>query len=205
MKRLILAASALCLGQMILAETAGAWVSADRWGGSTSHSWGAGGTTHTNAWGGSTSHSWAGGTTHTNTYGGTTSGAFGAGATHTYADGTTAYRPPAYGGYPAYHPPVAVPYAAPGCYGCAAAAGAVVGVAAGAAMASAANASANANAYAAGVAAGASYAMGGQYASLPGGCVMPAVGGKTYYICGNTWFLPSYGANGVYYRVVPAP
>ncbi len=30
-------------------------------------------------------------------------------------------------------------------------------------------------------------------------------GGTTYYLAGNTWFQPAYGANGVYYRVVPAP
>jgi hypothetical protein len=29
--------------------------------------------------------------------------------------------------------------------------------------------------------------------------------GQTYYLCGNTWFQPSYGANGVSYRVVPTP
>ena len=28
--------------------------------------------------------------------------------------------------------------------------------------------------------------------------------GVTYYLNGNTWFKPSYGANGVYYTVVPA-
>ena len=33
----------------------------------------------------------------------------------------------------------------------------------------------------------------------------PRSRGGTYYLCGNTWFKPSYGANGVYYRVVPAP
>jgi len=37
---------------------------------------------------------------------------------------------------------------------------------------------------------------------LPAGCVTPTQG---YYLCGNTWFQPSYGANGVFYRVVPAP
>jgi len=65
-----------------------------------------------------------------------------------------------------------------------------------------------ATAYNAGVAAGSgvpSYAMGAVYPTLPAGCAQPNVGGKTYYLCGNTWFLPSYGANGVYYRVVPAP
>ena len=29
--------------------------------------------------------------------------------------------------------------------------------------------------------------------------------GATYYLNGNTWFQPAYGANGVYYTVVPAP
>lgn len=48
------------------------------------------------------------------------------------------------------------------------------------------------------------YEMGG-YAVLPAGCISPDVGGRTYYLCGNTWFSPAYGANGVHYRVVPAP
>jgi hypothetical protein len=29
--------------------------------------------------------------------------------------------------------------------------------------------------------------------------------GATYYLNGNTWFQASYGANGVFYKVVPAP
>jgi hypothetical protein len=49
------------------------------------------------------------------------------------------------------------------------------------------------------------YAMGGIYPTLPVGCISPKVQGMTYYLCGNTWFQPSYGANGVSYRVVPAP
>jgi hypothetical protein len=47
--------------------------------------------------------------------------------------------------------------------------------------------------------------MGAIYASLPAGCIKPSVQGGTYYLCGNSWFQPSYGANGVYYRVVPMP
>ena len=47
--------------------------------------------------------------------------------------------------------------------------------------------------------------MGGIYNVLPAGCAQPNVRGTNYYLCGNTWFLPNYGANGVYYRVVPAP
>ncbi len=62
--------------------------------------------------------------------------------------------------------------------------------------------------YNAGVAAGAastSYAMGAIYPAPPAGCATPNVGGTTYYLCGKTWFQPAYGANGVYYRVVPTP
>ena len=51
----------------------------------------------------------------------------------------------------------------------------------------------------------ANYGMGAIYATLPAGCIKPTVQGGTYYLCGNTWFKPSYGANGVYYRVVSAP
>ena len=48
--------------------------------------------------------------------------------------------------------------------------------------------------------------MGAVYGALPAGCIMPNVaGGGTYYLCGNTWFSPAYGANGVHYTVVPAP
>jgi len=42
-------------------------------------------------------------------------------------------------------------------------------------------------------------------AAIPAGCATPVVQGVTYYLCGNTWFSASYGANGVYYRVVPTP
>ncbi len=87
-------------------------------------------------------------------------------------------------------------------------------MAAGAAVASANSAAATSNAYKAGVVAGATasaapvstaFAMGAIYPALPAGCIKPSVQGGTYYLCGNTWFKPSYGANGVYYRVVPTP
>jgi hypothetical protein len=29
--------------------------------------------------------------------------------------------------------------------------------------------------------------------------------GQTYFLNGNTWFKPAYGANGVFYTVVGAP
>ena len=47
--------------------------------------------------------------------------------------------------------------------------------------------------------------MGGIYATLPAGSISVPKNGTTYYLNGNTWFQPSYGANGVYYRVVPTP
>jgi hypothetical protein len=140
---------------------------------------------------------------------------------HTNAYGATAYHPPYYGAaYSSYHPPTAVNYYGSTCSNCggwntagAAAAGAAVGLGvgaiAGAAVANANNNAAASNAYASGYAAGNSgdsgYAMGAIYATVPAGCATPNVGGTTYYLCGNTWFQPSYGANGVYYRVVPSP
>ena len=199
-----LAAISALLAAALWASEAGAWASANRFGGATQHSWGE--TSHENRWGGSTEHVAGEGTEHTNVYGGTTAGRYGEGAYHTTPYGATAYRPPV-AAYPVYHPPVAVPAYTAGCYGCAAAAGAVVGVAAGAAVASANTAAATSNAYAAGVAAGAagSYSMGANYATLPPGSTPATVAGTTYYINGNTWFKPMYGANGVYYRVVPTP
>lgn len=243
--KMIVTAIAVLLATAQWAEPAAAWSSANRYGGSTSHSagstshtnayggssshtWGQG-SSHTNAYGGSTSHSYGGGTSHTNVYGGTTSGAYGAGWSHSYPSGATAYRPPGYATYPVYHPPVAVPYYSSGCYGCAAAVGAIAGAAVGAAAASANTAAATSNAYAAGVATGSAnaaaatgaaysagvaagvsasggtYVMGVKYASVPTGCASPNVGGTSYVLCGNTWFRPSYGANGVFYTVVPTP
>ena len=73
----------------------------------------------------------------------------------------------------------------------------------------AAGSASTASAYNAGVAAASAaplaYAMGGIYPTLPVGCISPTVQGATYYLCGNTWFQPSFGANGVNYRVVPTP
>jgi hypothetical protein len=76
---------------------------------------------------------------------------------------------------------------------------------AGVAAGSAATSSAYSAGYAAGSAATPTYAMGAIYATLPAGCRNTPVSGGNYYLCGNTWFKPSYGANGVYYRVVPTP
>jgi len=96
---------------------------------------------------------------------------------------------------------------------------AVTSAAVASANANAANANANAavtsaNAYNAGYNAGATtshattaatYSIGQLVGTLPAGCITPTVQGTTYCLCGNTWFSAAYGANGVYYRVVPAP
>ena len=50
-----------------------------------------------------------------------------------------------------------------------------------------------------------SYAVGVNYAALPAGAMAVAKNGVNYYLSGNTWFKPAYGANGVYYTVVPTP
>ena len=54
-------------------------------------------------------------------------------------------------------------------------------------------------------AAAASAPAGGNYATLPAGSMAINKNGTTYYLSGNTWYQPAYGANGVYYRVVAAP
>ena len=101
--------------------------------------------------------------------------------------------------------------------------------AAGVATGSANTAAATSNAYAAGVATGSAnavastpmaasaatstttvtttttYAMGVNYAAVPAGSIVINKNGGTYYLNGNTWFQPAFGANGVYYRVVSAP
>lgn len=94
---------------------------------------------------------------------------------------------------------------------------AAAGAVAGAAVASAGTAAATTSAYDAGVAAGSAtaaaamstgggaYVMGAIYPTLPGGCAKPTVQGQTYYLCANTWFQPTFGANGVSYKVVPTP
>jgi hypothetical protein len=64
----------------------------------------------------------------------------------------------------------------------------------------------------AGVAAGAASASatanppGTLYGTLPADCSYQAVTAQPYYHCADgLWFVPAYGANGVYYRVVTAP
>jgi hypothetical protein len=92
--------------------------------------------------------------------------------------------------------------------------------AAGVAAGSAGTAAATSAAYTAGVATGAAAAgaaaapavpasgtwvMGMSYATLPAGSMTINKNGQTYFLNGNTWFKPAYGANGVFYTVVAAP
>jgi hypothetical protein len=74
-----------------------------------------------------------------------------------------------------------------------------------AASASAYNAGYNSGATTSHATTAANYSIGQLVGALPAGCITPTVQGTTYYLCGNTWFSAAYGANGVYYRVVPSP
>jgi len=59
---------------------------------------------------------------------------------------------------------------------------------------------------AAGAAAAApAYVTNDIYAKLPAGCAYRSFPGQSYYQCGSMWLEAAYGANGVYYRVVPVP
>lgn len=48
-------------------------------------------------------------------------------------------------------------------------------------------------------------AIGSQVAALPSDCNAMNVNGAQYYQCGLTWYQPFFGANGVYYTIVPTP
>ena len=216
------------------AEGSGTTTAHNAYGGSATHTAGEG-TSATSAYGGSAYHAEGSGeTTATSAYGDTATHYQGIGTVGITSSGNTVYASDHYGTTAhGYHPPVVVNSYSTGCYNCggwsaagAAVAGAAVGVAVGATVAaatanaynagvvtgtevaSANNAAATTNSYNAGVAAGAantSYSMGEIVAAVPPGCASPTVGGTAYYLCGNTWFQPSFGANGVYYRVVPTP
>jgi hypothetical protein len=149
--------------------------------------------------------------------GGTASGSDGSWSATGYRGGTasgsggTAYYHGGY--YGAYHAPTVVNAYGAGCYNCGGwntGGAAVAGLAAGTALGAAAAANSNTQAYNAGVAAGAAaaseYAIGNVFGGLPAGCTYKPHNGQPYYGCANgAWFVPAYGANGVYYRVVAAP
>ena len=200
----------------------GSWSASGRRGGSASGgggSWSGTGFRGSTASGGGGSwsgHGYRGGSASGGGGSWSGTGAYGGTAYHS-GSSTAVYHNTYYGvHYPAYHPPTTVNVYGSSCYSCggwstagAAAAGLAVGAVAGAAIASANTNAAASNAYSAGYAAGSTanptYAMGAIYATVPAGCAQPTVQGMTYYLCDNTWFQPTYGANGVYYRVVPAP
>jgi len=158
-------------------------------------------------------------------YGGTASGGDGSwkaqGAYGDTASGGVHQPTTVYGGtehyggsyYGAYHPPATVNYYGSSCGNCggwntgaAAATGFIAGAAVGAAQANSQAQAAAANAYAAGAAAAASApVVNDVYAALPPNCQMIPGGSTTFYRCGATWLEPAFGANGVYYRVIPAP
>jgi hypothetical protein len=147
--------------------------------------------------------------------GGTASGGGGAWSA-TGTNGNHYYGGPDYnhgGYYGAYNAPTVVNTYGAGCYNCggwntggAVAAGLVAGTAIGAAATAGAN---NQAAYNAGVAAGAASVAnppGTLYGTLPAGCTYQSIANQPYYSCSSgLWFMPAYGANGVYYRVVAAP
>ena len=140
------------------------------------------------AWHGSAANGY--GAYHGSDYGGYYHGA--------YANPYGAYHTGAYGAY--YHQPVVVNSYGAGCYNCgyggwgAAAAGAVVGAAAVGAASAASSAP---------VVAG--WPVGMSVGYLPAGCVYVQRPLRSWYQCPSGWLEPVYGANGLYYRVVPAP
>ncbi len=185
MKALVLAATA-ALAVATAIEPADAWM---RSGGGFGGGWGrtaGGGVAHEGDaggyWHGSAANGY--GAAHASTYGGYYHG--------TYANGNGAWHTGAYRDY--YHQPAVVNSYAGGCWNCgnggwgyagAAAAGALAGAAVGAVATAA--------------------AIGATYGYLPDGCAYSPYGGAAYYNCGGYWVRPAYGANGVYYTVVPAP
>jgi hypothetical protein len=205
--RTILIAAAAVLSAALPLSQARAWMQRDPGGGYT-HSGDAGGYQHSTtvsqqgvahssdaggAWHGSAANSQ--GAAHASdvggSYHGTATGS--SGTVHTNAYGTTTTTSSA--SY--YHQPAVVNTYAATCANCgtsgwggAAAVGVAAGVATGVAVATAASHPVYA-------------APPAVYAALPAGCAYRPV--LHQYDCGATWLAPAYGANGVYYRVVPAP
>jgi len=215
MKALMLAATVALAVAAI--EPANAWM---RGGGGFGGSWGrtaGGGVYHAGDYGGF-EHATAvgpGGVAHESNAGGYWHGsaANGYGAYHgsdyggyyhgAYANGYGAWHTGAYGAY--YHQPVVVNSYGGGCWNCgagawgAAAAGAVVGAAAVGAAAAATAPVVVAPPVAA------AWPVGMSVGYLPAGCVYVHRPLRSWYQCPAGWLEPAYGANGLYYRVVPAP
>ncbi len=240
--KMILSVVAVALASTLGVDPAHGWASANRYGGSTTHSYGS--TSHTNAYGGSSSHEAGEGTEHTNTYGGSTSTA------PTAAPSTptcTAAPRPGHTGQGRITPirrvrPTTIRRPIRSItrrWPCRITRPAAMGVQpqpvlwleslsarrqlpptrprrhrtrmpqvwqqAARTRRAAYNAGVATGVAAASAPASGTYVMSVNYAALPAGAMVINKNGATYYLSGNTWFKPSYGANGVYYTVVPAP
>jgi hypothetical protein len=199
---------------MIAPRPAAAFFHAGGWAGGGGH-WAAADNGHWAAGGDGHYHSGTYGTTANGTHYATGSnGAVAVNNGHYVAAGPNGY---AYGNhyvaggttYTAVHSPTVVNQYNTGCYNCggwastgAAVAAGVTGLAVGTAVGASVTA---ANAAAAAHPVYAPYVMGDVYAALPVGCAYSPYNGAAYYNCGGVWFSPYYGANGMYYRVVPVP
>lgn len=200
MKRLSFALAGILAAT--LPGTASAWSHSGAFGSAS----GGGGSWHASGYRGGSASGGGGSWSGTGYRGGTASG--GGGSWHaTGAYGTTAYGGTHYygGTYSTYHPPTVVnSYYGSGCYNCGGwptAGAAAVGGFLGARLAQ----EQAEQAAAAAPPPQPTYVMGGIYPALPAGCTQSSSGGGSYYSCNGTWFSASFGANGVYYRVVPAP
>lgn len=210
MRTSVLAAS-VALAIAMAAQPAAAWMRGGGdfgggWsrtaGGSFEHSGDAGGFEHSTAVGpnGVAHDSDAGGYWHgsaANGYGAYHGSTYGGYYHGTTTNGYGAWHTGAYGDY--YHQPAYVNSYGGSCWNCGVGGwGVAAGVAAGAVAGAAVTA-------AAADTAAASWAIGSSYGYLPASCSYDNIAGSVYYACGFGWMKPVYGANGVYYRVVPAP
>jgi len=194
--------SLIVLGAIAIATplaSAAAWVHAGGWSGDRSswsaHDWrggyasGGGGSWSAHGAHGGTASGGSGSWSASGAHGGTASGGDGSWRA-TGTNGHTYYGGPDYwhgGYYHSYSSPTVVNSYGANCYNCGGwnTGGAVV---------------------AAGAASAAANPPGTLYGALPAGCSYRPVGSQPYYSCtSGLWFTPAYGANGVYYRVVPAP
>jgi hypothetical protein len=196
------------------AHPAAAFVHAGGWGGAAGGHWAAAGDGHWAAGGYGHTVSGTYGTTANGTHYATSDNgrAVAVNDGHYAATGPNGYAYGSHyvaggGSWTAVHSPTVVNQYNTGCYNCggwssagAAVAAGVTGLAVGTAVGATAAAAATPRAYYP-----APYVMGDVYAALPAGCAYTPYNGAAYYNCGGTWFSPYYGANGMYYRVVPVP
>jgi uncharacterized low-complexity protein len=193
--REVLVGAALTVLTVLPAHDASAWVHRG-WGGVSAGRAGEG-WAHA-GWGGVTEGKAGEGWAHAG-YGGVTEGKAGEGWAHEGYYGGAAYG--YHGDVTTVHSTyVTGAYPASGCWNCGAAAAAVGGLAIGAAAGAAAASAAQPTTV---VVQGPP--VGTIASSLPDGCQLMTVNGKTYYQCGSTWYKPTFGADGVDYKVVNVP